>query len=32
GRGEHADWAEICKAFLCAETYVITPQKIYDLS
>ncbi|WP_312889697.1 recombinase family protein [Pelorhabdus rhamnosifermentans] len=32
GRGEHADWAEICKAFLSAETYVITPQKIYDLS
>jgi DNA invertase Pin-like site-specific DNA recombinase len=32
GRGEHADWAEIGKAFLCTDTYVITPQKIYDLS
>jgi DNA invertase Pin-like site-specific DNA recombinase len=32
GRGEHADWAEIGKAFLCTDTYVITPQKTYDLS
>lgn len=32
GRGEHSDWAEICKAFLYTGTYVITPQKIYDLS
>jgi site-specific DNA recombinase len=32
GRGEHADWAKICEAFLYPETYVITPQKIYDLS
>ena len=32
GRGEHADWAEICKAFLYTDTYIITPQKIYDLS
>jgi len=32
GRGEHADWAKICEAFLYSETYVITPQKIYDLS
>lgn len=32
GRGEHADWAKICRAFLYSDTYVITPQKIYDLS
>ncbi len=32
GRGDHADWAEICKTFLYTDTYVITPQKIYDLS
>lgn len=32
GRGEQADWARICKAFLWTDTYVITPQQIYDLS
>jgi len=32
GRGNHEDWAEICKAFFCTDTFIITPQKIYDLS
>ena len=32
GRGNHDDWAEICKAFFYTETFIITPQKIYDLS
>lgn len=32
GRGNHEDWAIICKAFYLTETFIITPQKIYDLS
>ncbi|MHC1745541.1 MAG: recombinase family protein [Negativicutes bacterium] len=32
GRGERDDWNEICKTLLGTETYIVTRQKIYDLS
>jgi DNA invertase Pin-like site-specific DNA recombinase len=32
GRGNITDWAQICEAFIKSYTYVITPQRIYDLT